>query len=49
MGAGLAAFSEQGTQLDGLLVRGLLAEIEAEGESAEGALTGIDEALALAD
>ena len=48
MRAGLAAFSEQGAQLYGPLVRGLLAEIEAEGESAEGALTRIDEALALA-
>ena len=48
MRAGLAAFSEQGAQLYGPLVRGLLSEIEAEGESAEGALTRIDEALALA-
>jgi predicted ATPase len=43
----LAAFSSQGNKLFVPFYQGLLAEIEAQGD-AEGALTRIDEALALA-
>ena len=44
----LAAYLAQGNKLYVRLFQGLLAEFEAEGEDAEGALRGIDEALALA-
>ena len=44
----LAAFTDQGSKLYVPFVQGLLAEIEAEEEGAAGALTQIDEALALA-
>jgi len=43
----LAAYTDQGNKLWVPLFQGLLAEIEAEGQDAEGALTRIDEALAL--
>jgi predicted ATPase len=43
----LAAFTNQGNKLDVPFYQGLLAEIEAQGD-AEGALTRIDEAVALA-
>jgi tetratricopeptide (TPR) repeat protein len=43
----LAAFTDQGNKLDVPFFQGLLAEIEAQGD-AEGALTRIDDALALA-
>ena len=45
----LAAYLGQGNKLLVPLFQGLLAELEAEGEDAEGALRGIDEALALAN
>jgi class 3 adenylate cyclase/predicted ATPase len=45
----LAAYIEQGNKLHTPLFQGLLAELEAEGDSAEGALRRIDEALALAN
>jgi predicted ATPase len=45
----LAAYLGQGNKLYAPLFQGLLAELEAEGEDTEGALRGIDEALALAD
>ena len=45
----LAALTEQGNKLWLPLFQGLLAEIEADGQSAEEALAAIDEALALAD
>ena len=44
----LAAYTDQGNKLFVPLFQGLLAEIEAEGQDAEGALARIDEALALA-
>ena len=45
----LAAYLAQGNKLFAPFFQGALAEFEAEGEGAEGALTRIDEALALAD
>jgi predicted ATPase len=45
----LAAYLGQGNKLYAPLFQGLLAELEAEGEDAPGDLSGIDEALALAD
>jgi predicted ATPase len=45
----LAAYVDQGNKLWAPLFQGRLAELEAEGEDAEGALRGIDEALALAN
>jgi adenylate cyclase len=45
----LAAYLGQGNKLWAPLFQGLLAELEAEEEDAEGALRGIDEALALAN
>jgi predicted ATPase len=45
----LAAYLGQGNKLLAPLFQGLLAELEAEGEDAVGALRGIDEALALAN
>jgi predicted ATPase len=44
----LAAYTGQGNKLFAPLFQGRLAEFEAEGQDAEGALTRIDEALALA-
>jgi hypothetical protein len=44
----LAAYTNQGNKLFAPFFQGLLAEIEAQGD-AEGALTRIDEALALAN
>ena len=44
----LAGYAHQGNKLYLPIFRGLLAEIESEGGDAEAALTGIDEALALA-
>jgi adenylate cyclase len=43
----LAASVDQGNKLHAPLFRGLLAELEAEGDNVDGALRGIDEALAL--
>ena len=45
----LAAYLGQGNKLQAPLFQGLLAELEAEGDDAEAALTQIDEALALAN
>ncbi len=45
---GLAEYAEQKALIDGPFGRGLLAELEAEGPSADKALAQIDEALALA-
>jgi predicted ATPase len=45
----LAAYLGQGNRLQAPLFQGILAELEAKGEDAEGALRGIDEALALAN
>jgi predicted ATPase len=45
----LAAYLGQGNKLWAPLFQGLLAELDAEGEGAEGALRGIDDALALAN
>jgi adenylate cyclase len=44
----LAAYLGQGNKLYAPLFQGLLAELEAEGDDADGALQGLDEALALA-
>jgi adenylate cyclase len=45
----LAAYADQGNKVLVPLFQGLLAELEAEGQDAEGALARIDEALALAE
>jgi predicted ATPase len=45
----LAAFAEQGNKLYAPFFQGLLAELEAAGQDAAGALARIDEALALAE
>ena len=45
----LAAYAEQGNKLQAPFYQGLLAEVEAAGQDAEGALARIDEALALAE
>jgi predicted ATPase len=45
----LAAYRDQGNTLHAPFLRGLLAELEAEGRDAEGALRRIDEALTLAN
>ena len=45
---GLTAFTEQGNKTFVPFYQGLLAELETEGQGAEGALSRIDEALALA-
>jgi predicted ATPase len=45
----LAAYLSQGNKLYASLFQGLLAELEAEGDDADGALRRIDEALALAN
>ena len=45
----LAAFADQGNKLLAPFFQGRLAEFEAEGQDAEGALARIDEALALAE
>jgi predicted ATPase len=44
----LTAYTEQGNKVNAPLFEGLLAELEAEGQGAEEALTRVDEALALA-
>jgi class 3 adenylate cyclase/predicted ATPase len=49
LGEALAGYLGQGNKLWAPLFQGLLAEIEAEGEDADGALRRIDEALALAN
>jgi predicted ATPase len=46
---GLTAFMEQGNKLYVPFLQGLLAELEAEGQDQGAALTGIEEALALAN
>jgi predicted ATPase len=48
LGQALAAYTNQGNKLFVPFFQGLLAEIEAEEEDAEGALSRIDEALAVA-
>ena len=45
----LTAYADQGNKLNAPLFRGLLAELEAEGQDAPGALARIDESLALAE
>jgi predicted ATPase len=45
----LTAYADQGNKLSAPLFRGLLAELEAEGQDAPGALARIDESLALAE
>ena len=45
----LAAYVDQGNKLHVPFYQGLLAELEAEGQDAEGVLARIDEALALAE
>ncbi len=45
----LAAYAEQGNKLNAPFYQGWLAEVEAAGQDAEGALARIDEALALAE
>lgn len=45
----LTAYADQGNKLFAPLFRGLLAELEAEGQDAPGALARIDESLALAE
>jgi predicted ATPase len=48
LGAALAAYLGQGNKLHAPFFQGLLAELEAEGDDADGALRRVDEALALA-